>query len=83
VNPNLSDYLIPSIEDLPTEWGSDLVEDADGRGTIHGLGEAGAPPVPPAIGNAIYDAVGVRPERLPISPEEVLRLLRAREALSR
>jgi CO/xanthine dehydrogenase Mo-binding subunit len=83
VNPNLADYLIPSIEDLPAEWGSDLIEDADGRGTIHGLGEAGAPPVPPAIGNAIHDAVGIRLERLPISPEEVLRLLRARGAGSR
>jgi hypothetical protein len=33
-------------------------------------------PLPPAIANAIYDAVGVRIKDLPISPEKVLRALR-------
>ena len=42
----------------------------------HGIGETTLPPVPPAIGNAIYNAVGVRIQHLPISPEKVLRALR-------
>jgi CO/xanthine dehydrogenase Mo-binding subunit len=75
VNPNLSDYMIPSIEDLPAGCGSTLLEDPSGDGEVHGLGETGAPPVPPAIGNAIFDAVGVRIKDLPITPEKVLRAL--------
>jgi len=31
----------------------------------------------PAIANAIYDAVGVRVDSLPITPEKVLRGIRA------
>jgi putative selenate reductase molybdopterin-binding subunit len=35
--------------------------------------------VAPAIGNAIYQATGVRITDLPITPEKILRGLRARE----
>ncbi|MEL6266158.1 MAG: molybdopterin cofactor-binding domain-containing protein [Pseudomonadota bacterium] len=41
-----------------------------------GPGEMCANPVLPAIANAVYDAVGVRCDRLPITPEKVLRALR-------
>jgi CO/xanthine dehydrogenase Mo-binding subunit len=34
------------------------------------------PAVPPAIANAVADAVGVRIRDLPITPEKVLRALR-------
>jgi CO/xanthine dehydrogenase Mo-binding subunit len=74
-NPNLADYMIPSMEDMPAEYASTLLEDPSGEGRVHGLGETGAPPVPPAIGNALYDAVGVRIKELPITPEKVLRAL--------
>jgi CO/xanthine dehydrogenase Mo-binding subunit len=74
-NPNLADYLIPSMEDMPVEYASTLLEDGSGEGKVHGLGETGAPPVPPAIGNALFDAVGVRIKELPITPEKVLREL--------
>jgi CO/xanthine dehydrogenase Mo-binding subunit len=75
VNPNLADYLIPSMDDMPVEYASTLLEDGSGEGKVHGLGETGAPPVPPAIGNALCDAVGVRIKELPITPEKVLRAL--------
>jgi hypothetical protein len=32
--------------------------------------------VPPAIANAVYDAVGVRIDEVPITPEKVLKALR-------
>ncbi len=35
-------------------------------------------PVPPAIANAIYDAVGVRIDEVPITPDKVLRAIRAK-----
>ncbi|MEL6678607.1 MAG: molybdopterin cofactor-binding domain-containing protein [Pseudomonadota bacterium] len=42
-----------------------------------GPGEMCANPVLPAVANAIYNAVGVRVDELPITPEKVLRGLRA------
>lgn len=42
-----------------------------------GPGEMCANPVLPAIANAVYDAVGVRCDSLPITPEKVLRGIRA------
>ena len=42
-----------------------------------GPGEMCANPVIPAIANAVYDAVGVRCDSLPITPEKILRGLRA------
>ena len=42
-----------------------------------GPGEMCANPVIPAIANAVYNAVGVRCDSLPITPEKILRGLRA------
>jgi xanthine dehydrogenase molybdenum-binding subunit len=36
------------------------------------VGEPGLVPVAPTIANAIYDAIGVRYWRLPMSPDRVL-----------
>lgn len=74
INANLSDYMIPSFLDSPTELQSVLVE-ADEGGEFHGIGEMTLPPVAPAIANAIFDAVGVRIRDLPITSEKVLRAL--------
>jgi CO/xanthine dehydrogenase Mo-binding subunit len=73
-NPNLADYAIPSIRDLPGELVSTCIE--SGAGEMHGIGEMTLPPVAPAIANAIQDAVGVRIKDLPITPEKVLQALR-------
>lgn len=42
-----------------------------------GPGEMCANPVLPAVANAVYNAVGVRVDELPITPEKVLRGIRA------
>jgi CO/xanthine dehydrogenase Mo-binding subunit len=42
-----------------------------------GPGEMCANPVLPAVVNAIYDAIGVRIDELPVTPEKVLKGLRA------
>jgi CO/xanthine dehydrogenase Mo-binding subunit len=82
-NPNLSDYLIPSIRDLPLELVSTALEgddSLDGKGDeIHGTGEMTLPPVAPAIAKAIEDAVGVRVKDLPITAGNVLRGLKEKE----
>lgn len=37
-------------------------------------------PMMPAVANAVYDAVGVRVDQIPITPERILRGLQARAA---
>jgi CO/xanthine dehydrogenase Mo-binding subunit len=81
-NPNLGEYMIASVEDMPRELGLTILESAD-RHEIHGIGETSLPPVMPAIGNAIYRATGVRITDLPITPEKILRGLRERGRLPR
>jgi len=75
-NPNLSDYMIPSFKDLPASYDSVILEDSAGQAEPHGLGEGTTAPVPAAIGNAIFNATGVRIYDLPITPEKILRGLR-------
>jgi hypothetical protein len=47
------------------------------------VGEAGIGIVAPAIANAIYNATGVRIRDLPITPEKILKGLRALEDATR
>ena len=75
INASLADYMIPSLIDVPTSLGVTLLEESDPHAEIHGIGETTLPPVPPAIGNAIYNAVKVRIHDLPITAEKVLRAL--------
>ncbi|HWP28453.1 MAG TPA: xanthine dehydrogenase family protein molybdopterin-binding subunit [Chloroflexota bacterium] len=71
-NPNLSDYMIPSLQDFPRAFSTTLAESAAPDAEVHGLGETGLPAVPPAIGNAVRDATGVRVASIPLLPERVL-----------
>lgn len=80
VNPNLSDYMIPSFLDVPLELDQTVLEDP-GSIDVHGLGETALPAVMPAVANAVSRAVGARVHDLPITPEKVLRLLRATESV--
>jgi 4-hydroxybenzoyl-CoA reductase alpha subunit len=75
--PSLLDYRIPTSLDTP-ELESLIVESIDPEGP-YGAKEAGEGPLHPsipAIANAIYDAVGVRMDRLPFSAPRVWRALR-------
>jgi len=77
INPSFLHYKIPTALEM-TEVEAALVEEPhhDGPFGAKGVGETSNVPLPPAIGNAIYDAVGVRIKDLPITPEKVLRALR-------
>ncbi len=71
-------YIMPGPGDLAPHHISVLERPAaDGPYGGKGPGEMCANPVLPAVVNAIYDAVGVRIDDLPVTPEKVLRGLRA------
>ncbi|UCC83305.1 MAG: molybdopterin-dependent oxidoreductase [Gemmatimonadota bacterium] len=77
--PSLLDYKIPTSLDTP-ELESLIVESVDPEGP-YGAKEAGEGPLHPsipAIANAIYDAVGVRIDRLPFTPPRVWMALQLR-----
>jgi 4-hydroxybenzoyl-CoA reductase alpha subunit len=79
--PNLLDYRIPTSLDVP-ELFALIVESHDAEGP-RGAKEAGEGPLHPsipAIANAIFDAVGVRVDRLPFSPARVLAAIRAQQS---
>ncbi|MGB1699231.1 MAG: molybdopterin cofactor-binding domain-containing protein, partial [Nannocystaceae bacterium] len=79
--PSLLDYRIPTSLDTP-DIEAIIVEAPDAQGP-YGAKEAGEGPLHssiPAIANAIYDAVGVRIDRLPFSPPRVLAAIEARKA---
>ena len=80
LNPNLHDYKIPTIMELP-EIDSTIVESYDPTAPFGAKesGEGPIQPVIPAIANAVADAIGVRFTDLPITPEKVLRALREKE----
>jgi 4-hydroxybenzoyl-CoA reductase alpha subunit len=77
--PSLLDYKIPTSLDTP-ELEALVIESLDPEGP-YGAKEAGEGPLHPAIpaiANAIYDAVGVRMDRLPFSPPRVWKALQLR-----
>ena len=73
INPNLVDYVLPSLGDMPPVIDLICVEVPDRNGPFgaKGIGESALIPVAPAIANAIYDAVGVRIKDLPIKAEKI------------
>ena len=78
INSSFLDYLLPSILDHPGEFQSVLVETPhpDGPHGAKGMGEAALPPMTPAIGNAIANALsGVRVRDLPVKPHKIVAAL--------
>jgi CO/xanthine dehydrogenase Mo-binding subunit len=77
LNPNLIDYRIPTFAHMPKQFETILVENQNGPGPFgsKGMGEGGLLPVAAAIGNALYQAAGVRLYDLPLTPERVWRAL--------
>ncbi|PYS54241.1 MAG: aldehyde oxidase [Acidobacteria bacterium] len=77
--PSFLEYKSPTTHEM-CDVITYLVEEPDSNGPF-GAKEAGQGPqlpVPPAIANAIYDAVGVRIDEIPITPDKVLKAIRAK-----
>ena len=77
--PSILEYKSPTTLETP-EIETILVETDDPEGPF-GAKEAGQGPllpVIPAVANAVYDAVGVRIDEIPITPDKILRALAGR-----
>ncbi|RMH39619.1 MAG: aldehyde oxidase [Deltaproteobacteria bacterium] len=76
--PSVLEYKTPTALDMPPVV-TYLVEDPDANGPFGAkeVGQGPLLPIIPAVANAIYDAVGVRIDQIPIQPEMILRALAA------
>jgi len=81
LNPNLQNYKLPTVYEMP-DMEAILVEcpHKEGPYGAKGPGECTNVATPPAIANAIYDAVGIRIRNLPITPDKVLAALKEKAA---
>ena len=75
VNPNLAEYPIMAMGDMPERLEVELLEDP-GEACVHGLGETVLPPVIAAICNAVHSATGRQIRQLPLTPERMLNALK-------
>ena len=77
LNPNLVDYRIATAADAPREIHGDIVETSleDGPWGARGVGEHVMVQTAPAIANAIYNAIGIRFNDLPLSAEKIFQAL--------
>ena len=79
--PSMLEYKSPTSLDMP-EIFTDLIEHPDPAGPFGAkeVGQGPLLPIMPAVANAVYDAVGVRIDEVPITPEKIVRALAARAA---
>jgi CO/xanthine dehydrogenase Mo-binding subunit len=80
LSSHFSTYLIPSVLDIPDHVESVIVENPDPHGAlgIRGMAEMPLLIVAPAVVAAIHDATGVWINDLPLTPERLRKVLRAK-----
>ncbi|MCP4248027.1 MAG: xanthine dehydrogenase family protein molybdopterin-binding subunit [bacterium] len=77
LNANFTDYILPTVHDVPPV--ECLILENDDPGGPFGARGVGEPPLigaVPAVLSAIADAIGAYPNHLPCTPERVWRLIR-------
>ena len=79
--PSILEYKSPTSLDMP-EIVTDLIEHPDPAGPFGAkeVGQGPLLPIMPAVANAVFDAVGVRIDEVPITPDKILRALAAKAA---
>jgi carbon-monoxide dehydrogenase large subunit len=81
LNASFKDYLAPTAPDMPelTKLYEIPAPSTTIPGGQKGAGESGTGPVPAAVGNAVFDATGIRFTALPITPQAMLLALREKQ----
>jgi carbon-monoxide dehydrogenase large subunit len=78
VTTTFLDYLIPTASDVPEIEHDHVETPSPGPGGYKGVGEGGAIGAPPAVVNAVADALapfGITITRLPLSPSAIVAVL--------
>jgi len=80
LNPSFTDGKIPTMKDIPREIRPIFLEtpQPDGPYGARGIAEHPMIAIPSAIGNALYDAVGIEPHTLPLTSERIHRAITER-----
>jgi CO/xanthine dehydrogenase Mo-binding subunit len=78
LNPAFVDYKIPTAKDIPQHTQQILLENPQPGGPYGARGIAEHPmiSIPSAIGNALYDALGIEFNTLPLNYERILTRIR-------
>ncbi len=81
LNPNFTDYKIPTAMDVPDEIIPIIVEvpQPDGPFGARGIGEHTMLPAAPMIANAVEDATGIRIKSMPVTAEKVAMAILAKK----
>jgi 4-hydroxybenzoyl-CoA reductase subunit alpha len=79
--PSILEYKSPTALDMP-EIFTELIEHPDAAGPFGAkeVGQGPLLPIMPAVANAVYDAVGVRIDEVPITPQKIVKALQAKSA---
>ncbi|HXJ17243.1 MAG TPA: molybdopterin cofactor-binding domain-containing protein [Candidatus Polarisedimenticolia bacterium] len=79
--PSILEYKSPTSLDMP-EIVTEFMEEPDPQGPFGAkeVGQGPLLPIMPALANAVYDAVGVRIDEVPITPEKILKALAEKKA---
>jgi 4-hydroxybenzoyl-CoA reductase subunit alpha len=78
--PSMLEYKSPTTMEMP-DVETILVEDPDPQGPFGAkeVGQGPLLPMMPAVANAVYDALRVRVDEIPVTPEKVLKALAAKD----
>jgi CO/xanthine dehydrogenase Mo-binding subunit len=78
--PSILEYKSPTTKEM-SEVETFLIENPDPNGPFGAkeVGQGPLLPIPPAVVNAIYDAVGVRIDEIPATPEKVFQALKLKK----
>ena len=80
ITDNYVDYKLPTAIDLPAQQVPmvvNLVDEHSNNAGVKGMAEPPCIPTLPAIANAIYNATGVIVTEFPLTPDRVLKALKA------
>ena len=85
LNLGALDYRIPTIQDIPLDLHSILIENGDGPGPFgaKGAGEGGTLALAAAVGAAVNEAAGVKIRDLPLTPERIWRAVEEKRSGNR
>ena len=79
--PSILEYKSPTSLDMPEVF-TELIEEPDPHGPFGAkeVGQGPLLPIMPAVANAVYDAVGVRIDEIPVTPEKIMKALAEKKA---